>query len=170
MLLEWIYGWIPEQSALHDVVLSYFNPLVCPFLCLWSHSQNGWVTFMNLWQRKAVAGKGAGCRCLNLDLGLLMLQPQHSRDYQRKPCLVCFVWHRKPLHKHLSTPWRASPISRAWIPHLQILQVPRHQLGYQKLFWFQSWGRADCNTTGSSHDSTLILGKLSSQIIHCNSP
>lgn len=26
MLLEWIYGWIPEGSALHDVVLSYFNP------------------------------------------------------------------------------------------------------------------------------------------------
>ena len=34
MLLEWIYGWIPEGSALHDVVLSYFNPLLCPFMTL----------------------------------------------------------------------------------------------------------------------------------------
>lgn len=34
MLLEWIYGWIPEVSALHDVVLSYFNPLLCPFVPL----------------------------------------------------------------------------------------------------------------------------------------
>lgn len=29
-------------------------------LCLWSHSQNDWVTFINLWQRNIVTGKGAG--------------------------------------------------------------------------------------------------------------
>lgn len=34
MLLRWIYGWIPEGSALHDAVLSYFNPLLCPFMPL----------------------------------------------------------------------------------------------------------------------------------------
>lgn len=34
MLLEWIYGWIPERSTLHDAVLSYFNPLLCPFMPL----------------------------------------------------------------------------------------------------------------------------------------
>lgn len=34
MLLKWIYGWIPKGSALHDAVLSYFNPLLCPFMPL----------------------------------------------------------------------------------------------------------------------------------------
>lgn len=34
MLFKWIYGWIPKGSAFHDAVLSYFNPLLHPFMPL----------------------------------------------------------------------------------------------------------------------------------------
>lgn len=54
MLLEWIYGWIPEQSALHDVVLSYFNPLVCPFMPLVPFP--GWLSHLY----GLMAGKDSG--------------------------------------------------------------------------------------------------------------
>lgn len=59
MVLEWIYGWIPEQSALHDVVLSYFNPLVCPFMPLVPFPE--WLNHLyGLMAEKGSAGKGAG--------------------------------------------------------------------------------------------------------------
>lgn len=64
MHLEWIYGWIPEQSALHDVVLSYFSPLVCPFMPLVPFPE--WLSHLyELMAEKRSGWKGAGRQGLN---------------------------------------------------------------------------------------------------------
>lgn len=77
MLLEWIYGWIPEGSALHDVVLSYFNHLLCPFMLLVPFPE--WLSHLHELTAEKDSG-WEGNRMPRFELGLMVVCPHHSQN------------------------------------------------------------------------------------------